>query len=134
VSADERESGERRILNFGHTIGHTLESATKYKQFLHGEAVAWGMIAAAVVGQEMGVTDRATAERIISLVRAYGVLPQVSVSGRRVLSLLQSDKKTVGGVPHFVLARSIGEVEVVNTVTPKAVLAAVREITRLSQS
>lgn len=134
VSADERESGERRILNFGHTIGHALESATKYKQFLHGEAVGWGMIAAAAVGEEMAVTDGATAERIISLVRAYAALPQVSVSGRRVLKLLNSDKKTVGGVPHFVLARSIGEVEVVNTVTPKAVLAAVREITRLSES
>ena len=50
VSADEREGGERRILNFGHTIGHALESATQYKRFLHGEAVGWGMVAAAVTG------------------------------------------------------------------------------------
>jgi 3-dehydroquinate synthase len=134
VSADEREGGERRILNFGHTIGHTLEAATKYKQFLHGEAVGWGMIAAAIVGREMGITDQATATRIIELVRGYGDLPPVSVSGRRVLNLLQSDKKTVGGVPHFVLARSIGQVEVVNTVTPKVIQHAVRQIARLSQS
>ena len=134
VSADEREGGERRILNFGHTIGHTLEAATQYKQFLHGEAVGWGMIAAAVVGNQVGVTDQATAKRIVELVRAYGDLPPVDVSGRRVLKLLQSDKKTIGGVPHFVLARSIGQVAVVNTVTPKVVLHAVREVTRLSQS
>jgi len=134
VSADEREGGERRILNFGHTVGHALESATNYKQFLHGEAVGWGMIAAAVIGHEMQITDPALAARIISLVLAYGNLPVVSPIGKRVLRLLHSDKKTIGGVPHFVLASKLGTVEVVNTVQPSAVLAAVREITRLSQS
>jgi len=135
VSADEREGGERRVLNFGHTIGHALEAATGYKQFLHGEAVAWGMVAAAVVGHELQITDPALAARIISLVRSYGELPAVTVTGKRVLKLLQSDKKTVGGVPHFILATSkLGTVEVVNTVRPSAVLAAVKEITRLSQS
>jgi len=134
VSADEREGGERRILNFGHTIGHTLESATKYKHFLHGEAVGWGMIAAALVGREMGITDAATAERIIALVMSYGPLPEVGTDGKRVLRLLQSDKKTVGGVPHFILASAIGKVEVANNVSKEAVLKAVAEITRLSRS
>jgi 3-dehydroquinate synthase len=134
VSADEREGGERRILNFGHTIGHTLEAATKYRHFLHGEAVAWGMIAAAIVGREMGVTDAATAERLTSLVLAYGHLPTVDVSGSRVLRLLQSDKKTIGGIPHFILATSMGRVEVVNTVPAEAVIKAVAEISRLSRS
>lgn len=135
VSADEREGGERRILNFGHTVGHTLESATHYKHFLHGEAVGWGMIAAAIIGHEMQITDPALAARIISLVMSYGMLPAVSVSGRRVMKLLQSDKKTMAGVPHFILATSkLGAVEVVDTVRPSAVLAAVKEITRLSQS
>ncbi|HEX8801419.1 MAG TPA: 3-dehydroquinate synthase, partial [Terriglobales bacterium] len=72
VSADERESGERRILNFGHTTGHALESATGYKHFLHGEAVAWGMVAAAVIGRDMQITDPTLAARIISLVQSYG--------------------------------------------------------------
>ena len=72
VSADERESGERRILNFGHTIGHALEAETGYGYFLHGEAVGWGMIAAANIGASMGVTSPAIAQRIVSLVRAYG--------------------------------------------------------------
>ena len=60
VSADEREGGERRILNFGHTIGHALESATKYRHFLHGEAVGWGMVAAAAIGREMNITEPAS--------------------------------------------------------------------------
>ncbi|HZD31985.1 MAG TPA: 3-dehydroquinate synthase, partial [Candidatus Angelobacter sp.] len=128
------EDGERRILNFGHTIGHTLESATKYRHFLHGEAVAWGMIAAAVVGREMGITDAATAERITALVRAYGELPKVDVSGTRVLRLLQSDKKTIGGIPHFILATTMGKVEVVNTVSAEAVITAVAEISRVSKA
>ena len=130
VSADEREGGERRILNFGHTIGHALEAATKYKHLLHGEAVGWGMIAAATVGVEMSVTDGGTAGRIIALVRSYGPLPAVEVSGKRIWKLLQTDKKTVGGVPHFILASTIGKVDVVNTVPPNAVLKAVGEISR----
>ena len=134
VSADEREGGERRILNFGHTVGHTLESATKYRHFLHGEAVGWGMVAAAAIGREMGVTQTAVAERIKDLVLAYGPLPPVNVNARRVLTLLQSDKKTIGGVPHFVLATSIGKVEVVNSVAAANVVSAVAEIARLSQS
>ena len=135
VSADEREGGERRILNFGHTIGHALESATGYKHFLHGEAVAWGMIAAAVIGRDRQITDPTLAARIISLVQAYDGLPAVTVSGKRVLKLLQSDKKTMGGVPHFILATSkLGSVEVVNTVPPSAILTVVEEITQLSQS
>lgn len=134
VSADEREGGVRRILNFGHTIGHALESATKYKHFLHGEAVAWGMVAATLIGKSMNLTDAVGAERIISLVRAYGSLPGVSVTGRRVLKLLQSDKKTLGGVPHFILPIEIGKVEVLNTVPASAIVEAVEEIALLSQA
>jgi 3-dehydroquinate synthase len=134
VSADEREGGERRILNFGHTIGHALESATKYRHFLHGEAVGWGMVAAALIGREMGFAEPAVAERITSLVLAYGPMPVVKVDAKRVLTLLQSDKKTIGGVPHFILAKSMGEVEVVSSVEPASVRRAVAEVARLSQS
>lgn len=134
ASADERESGERRILNFGHTIGHALEAESNYRRLLHGEAVGWGMIAASVIGKEMQVTDRATAERIIALVQAYGRLPKLSVDGRRIVKRLLSDKKTVGGVPHFVLATGIGEVTVVNNVPPQCVIQAVKEIQSLAVS
>ena len=134
VSADEREGGERKILNFGHTIGHALEAATHYKQFLHGEAVGWGMIAAAIIGREMGITDPAVAERIAGLVMAYGPLPEVNVRATRVLKLLQADKKTVGGVPHFVLATSMGKVQVVNSVAKENVTRAVAEIAKISRA
>jgi 3-dehydroquinate synthase len=130
VSADEREGGERRILNFGHTIGHALEAETNYKTLLHGEAVGWGMIAACMIGAEMQITDAAAAQRIIALVRAYGRLPKVIVDGKRLLKRLQSDKKTLGGVPHFVLAAAIGKVEVVNNVPEQCVTRAVKGIGR----
>ncbi len=68
VGADERESGERRILNFGHTIGHALEAETGYQHFLHGEAVAWGMIAATRLAEGMAMLDSSTAGRIIAMV------------------------------------------------------------------
>jgi len=134
VSADEREGGERRILNFGHTIGHALESATEYMHFLHGEAVGWGMVAAGLIGKCLNITDPDTADRIIAMVLAYGSLPEVNVDGGRVLQLLQSDKKTMGGVPHFILATAIGKVDVVNTVPESVVIGAVAEIQRLSKA
>jgi 3-dehydroquinate synthase len=134
VGTDERESGERRILNFGHTIGHALEAETNYRHFRHGEAVGWGMIAAARIGAELKVTDLDTAQRIRALVSAYAPLPRVDVSGRRILKRLRSDKKTVGGIPHFVLPRSIGTVEIVNTVPETIVVQVVEEIKRLSKA
>ncbi len=134
VSADERESGERRILNFGHTIGHALETETGYEQFLHGEAVAWGMIAATLIGAEIKTTEASTAERIVGLVRRYGPLPTVNVEGESIVQRLLSDKKTVGGVPHFILPTGIGKVEVVNTVPTPAIIEAVEEIKKLSKA
>jgi 3-dehydroquinate synthetase len=93
------------------------------------------MVAAAIIGSRMNITDPVLAARIISLVRSYGEIPVVAVSAKRVLKLLQSDKKTMGGVPHFILATSkLGAVQVVNTVPSSAVVAAVEEITELSQS
>ncbi len=134
VSADERESGERRILNFGHTIGHALEAETDYKQFLHGEAVGWGMIAATVIGMGMQITDSLTAQRIIGLVLAYAPLPRVDVNSEGIAKRLLSDKKTVGGVPHFILPTGVGKVEVVNIVPARAVIEAVEEIKKLSKA
>jgi len=134
VSADERESGERRILNFGHTIGHALEAETDYEQFLHGEAVGWGMLAATMIGAAMQITDSRTAQRIIGLVLAYAPLPRVGVNSEGIVRRLLSDKKTVGGVPHFVLPTGIGKVAVVNTVPERAVIDAVEEIKTLSEA
>jgi len=127
VSADERESGERRILNFGHTTGHALEAETDFKRLLHGEAVGWGMIAATLIGYALDKTDSLTAQRIISTVLAYGPLPKFKARGERILKRLLADKKTVGGVPHFVLAKSIGKVELVSDVPARVIVRAIEE-------
>jgi len=133
VAADERESGLRRILNFGHTIGHALEAETSYKQFLHGEAVAWGMVAASMIAAGMQKTDNADAQRIIQLVLAYAPLPKVEARGKRLVKRLQSDKKTRDGVVHFVLPTEIGKVDIVPDVPERAVIQAVEELRYLSQ-
>ncbi len=75
VNKDERESGLRQILNFGHTIGHALEAATDYRRFLHGEAIGWGMIAATLMAVGTGRLREREASRIIRLILAIGPLP-----------------------------------------------------------
>lgn len=110
VSRDERESGLREILNFGHTFGHALENITGYKRFQHGEAVAWGMMAAALLGHEAGITPPNVTARIISLVRRVGHLPAwPRVSPGAVLRAMGRDKKARGGKLRFVLAPVIGK-------------------------
>lgn len=133
VAADEKEGDVRRILNFGHTLGHALEAETSYKTFLHGEAVAWGMVGASMIAAAMQKTDPATAQRIISTVLAYAPLPRVAVRSRAVVRRLRADKKTVDGVVHFILPQEIGRVEIVANVPERAVLQAVDELRYLSQ-
>jgi len=134
VEADERESGLRRILNFGHTIGHALEAETSYKKYLHGEAVAWGMLAATKIGARLERTDAETARRITSTVLAYAQLPPVAARSKSVIRRLRSDKKTVDGAVHFVLPVEIGRVEIVPNVPERAVLDAIDELRTLSQA
>ena len=122
VSEDERDSGLRQVLNLGHTIGHGLEAATGYRRFLHGEAVAWGMIAAANIAAAVHKLDRNVAHRITEAVLGFGSLPKVEVPSRGLLRLLQADKKTRDGVVHFILPREIGKVEIVKDVPAKDVL------------
>jgi 3-dehydroquinate synthase len=110
VSKDERESGLREILNFGHTFGHALESATGYRKYQHGEAVAWGMMAAVLYGHEIGVTPAADAARIVALVRRMGRLPPwPRVAPKKLMELMGSDKKTRAGRLRFVLTPRIGK-------------------------
>src|SRR6266850_2884190 len=132
VSADEREGGLRQVLNLGHTIGHALEAETRYTQLLHGEAVAWGMIAATHIAFSTGRLDEGTAERITSAILGFGRLPRIKFQTTGVLKRLQSDKKTRQGVVHFVLPRKIGTVEIVSDVPAAAVRSAVEEIRKLA--
>ena len=117
VTADERESDLRRILNFGHTFGHALEAETKYERLLHGEAVAWGMRAATLLAERLGYLPAADAARIHAVIAKYGPIPKLDgVSGANLAARLRSDKKTVGGKIHFVLPVKIGEVKIVTGV------------------
>ncbi len=133
VSADEKEGGLRRVLNFGHTLGHALETATSYRHFLHGEAVAWGMIAAAKIADEMHFSHNGTFARIRDASLAWGRLPNVKITTPKAMELIRSDKKTESGVVNFVLPKEIGKVEVVGGVPEAAVASALDQIRRLSR-
>jgi 3-dehydroquinate synthase len=133
VSVDEKENGLRRVLNFGHTIGHALEAETGYRTLLHGEAVAWGMVAAARIAADVGKLDSKDAERISVATREVGRLPKLEVRARNIARRLHSDKKTRNGKVHLVLPTEIGKVEIVSDVPEKVVLAAVEEIRELSR-
>ena len=133
VSADEKEGGLRRVLNFGHTLGHALETATSYRQFLHGEAVAWGMIAAAKIADEMRFSNNGTFDRVRDASLAWGSLPRINLTSSKAMSLIRSDKKTESGIVNFVLPKEIGKVEVVGRVSETAIASALAEIRRLSR-
>jgi 3-dehydroquinate synthase len=110
VSRDEREAGLREILNYGHTFAHALESVTKYRRYQHGEAVAWGMIAAAFLGHELGLTRADDVSRIVALIRRLASLPPwPRVPAEALLRAMRSDKKTRSGILRFVLSPRIGE-------------------------
>ena len=122
VSNDERESGLREILNFGHTFAHALESITKYRRYQHGEAVAWGMIAASFLGHEVGVTCADDVARIVALVRRLGPLPPwPQVPPAALLDAMRSDKKSRSGILRFVLSPRVGEARSYDTVPLQAV-------------
>jgi len=129
VSADEREAGPRRILNFGHTIGHGIEAASRYARVNHGEAVAYGMIAACRIAQRLERLLPTEAARIENAILSIGRLPPLGhLTVRQVLKALQHDKKIRDGRLHFVLPRRIGEAEVSGDVSIGLVEEVVREI------
>jgi 3-dehydroquinate synthase len=133
VGQDEEEHGLRKILNYGHTIGHALEAETSYTVFRHGEAVAWGMVASAMIAEDMHKISSAAAQRIIGLVTAYAALPKVDVRPEAIFRRLANDKKTLDGKVHFVLPCDVGRVDIVTDVSEGAVLKAVEELRNLSQ-
>jgi 3-dehydroquinate synthetase len=122
VGRDEREAGLREILNFGHTFAHALESITSYRRYQHGEAVAWGMIAAAFLGHEAGLTRADDVSRIVALVRRLGPLPPwPQVPPAALLAAMRSDKKSRSGILRFVLSPRIGEARSYDAVPLQAV-------------
>jgi 3-dehydroquinate synthase len=125
VSQDERESGLRQVLNFGHTLGHALETLTEYKRFLHGEAVGCGILGAAQIAVEMERLPERDANRISSLVARCGRLPALPrVSSKTLLRVIAGDKKSRRGRVGWVLPRRIGAAEIGVSV-PDALVAKV---------
>jgi 3-dehydroquinate synthase len=104
VGADERESGLRAILNFGHTFGHAIEAAMGYGNWLHGEAVGAGMVMAATLSQKLGLVDAAFVQRLTRLIERAGLPTRgPSIDAERYVQLMRVDKKSEAGDIRFVL-------------------------------
>jgi 3-dehydroquinate synthase len=115
VSRDEREAGERMLLNFGHTLGHAIEALSKYKGVLHGEAVAMGMAFAARRSEELGLTAPGSSVRLVALLARAGLPTELPPFPRRAyLDAISADKKKKDERIRFVALRAIGLAETVS--------------------
>jgi 3-dehydroquinate synthase len=132
VDEDEKEKGRRGILNYGHTFGHAIETATEYRAYLHGEAISIGMCCAAHTGRLMGFVDDAFVKRQNRLCQKAGLptLLPASIDSDRLIELMQRDKKTTAGKIKFILPKGLGQVVQtidVPTATLRKALDAARE-------
>ena len=105
------------ILNLGHTLGHAIEAATEYNQLLHGEAVAWGMLAALAIAKRRGLVTDSEHDRVERAVKLYGPLKRFRAEPAQLVALTAKDKKNRSGARSFVLPRGIGDAVVVKDVT-----------------
>ncbi len=129
VMVDEREQGPRRALNFGHTVGHALEAISRYGRFLHGEAVGYGMLAAAALSYQRGVLPSEDLDALKAVIGHMGPLPSTAdLKASDVLEAILKDKKMSRGTLHFVLPIRIGETAIVSDVSQKELRAALRTI------
>ena len=133
VSLDEHEHGVRMILNFGHTIGHAIEAVSGYRALLHGEAIAWGMIAALALCEQRKLLTADAVRRFTELILFFAPPPLPALSTRRLLLAASGDKKNRAGVRRFVLLEGLGKAVVVEDVTDGEVTAAIAAMRLLSQ-
>jgi 3-dehydroquinate synthase len=129
VTADERESGRRRILNFGHTAGHALEAVTKFRRFRHGEAVGYGMLVAAELAVARGALADRDRQTLANLIASLGPLPPIAdLSAAALLGAMQHDKKIIAGTLHFVLPTAIGATAIVDDVKDAELRSALKKV------
>jgi 3-dehydroquinate synthase len=129
VTADEREAGPRRILNFGHTAGHALEAVTKFRRFRHGEAVGYGMLVAAELAVARGALADGDRRALAELIASLGPLPPIAdLSSTAILEAMQHDKKVVAGTLHFVLPTAIGATAIVDDVKEAELRRALKKV------
>jgi 3-dehydroquinate synthase len=125
VASDEREAGPRRILNFGHTAGHALEALTRYRRFLHGEAVAYGMLVAAELALVRGMMSTSDRDALATLIAQLGPLPPLGdLAAPAIVEQMQRDKKVHEGRLHMVLPTAIGAASIVDDVTEDELMRA----------
>jgi len=124
VGRDERESGLRMLLNFGHTVGHAIEAVAGFGKLLHGEAVGWGMLAALAISRLRGLPDKDYA-RAVAAIRAYGLPPLPRLPIEKLLDAMARDKKNASGLRRFILLRSIGEAYVTDDVSNKELFSGI---------
>jgi len=131
VQQDEQERGIRSILNYGHTVGHALETLSNYSYYTHGEAVAIGMIAAARISREICAADEETVELQENLIRAAALPTRIqgSIKPHDIVCQLDKDKKRLAGRVRWVLPRTIGEAFLTNEVPPDVVLKVLKGMT-----
>jgi len=131
VEQDEKERGARSILNYGHTVGHALETITGYSKYTHGEAIAIGMIAATRISHEIGAADDETMEQQERLLRTAGLPTRIeqTISAQAIIGQLNSDKKRLGGRIRWVLPRTIGDAFLTMEVRPDVVLKVLKQMT-----
>jgi 3-dehydroquinate synthase len=129
VGQDEREGGLRRVLNLGHTLGHAFEAVTDYRRFTHGEAVGWGLIAAAALARRRGLLPDGDFAEIAAAVDGLGPRPGLGrLEPERVLDAVARDKKARDGRVPFILPTAIGAVTIVPDVTTGEILAVLDEL------
>lgn len=132
VAADEMEKGQRALLNLGHTFGHAIETATQYKSWLHGEAVATGMLMAADLSQRLGDLDQAAIDRIRDMLQGIGlpITPPAGLGAEKFLRLMAVDKKSIDGLIRLVLLRGIGEAYLSDNYSAEVLQATLENFTR----
>lgn len=130
VAEDEKEHGARANLNYGHTFGHAIEAVTRYETFLHGEAIALGMVAAGALSHTLGLVDTAFVTRQRALFEAYGLpVSWPELPADAVMAAMQKDKKVRAGTLKFIVADRIGHVVHRTDITEAQVRAALAAIT-----
>ncbi len=133
VGKDEHEGGLRMILNLGHTLGHAIESVTRYKLLLHGEAIGWGLIASLYLGLRRGTINEAQFDRLMRLIYLYGPLPALKINAQKLVDASAKDKKHRGNLRRFVLPVGIGDATVVEDVTEAELLEAAKYMLNLAR-
>jgi 3-dehydroquinate synthase len=130
VSQDEKESGLRAILNYGHTIGHAIESLTNYRTFNHGEGVGLGMIAVGEIAVQLNLWTKDCADRQYQLIQKTGLPTQLpaSFNTEAVLDMLTTDKKVKAGRVRFIMPTAIAKVEITDRVPAENILKALRQM------